>query len=194
MPMRYLIVLILLIQLPHTGWAQKNASRNTNSSTIISKQQAGQDNIIFTDSTYGYGVVIPKWWTIKETPSANLFGGTLPEIGNSQSALLIKSFEKDKFKTLNNFEKWVITGYRSGDTPKWSNDQKVLYKKNLTEFANIGKAYKVQLKTEDSFYNCCYIIVETSKAFLWIDLTATRDNYDANFEKLETIMLGFKIL
>ena len=135
---------------------------------------------------------IPKWWDIKETPSPNFFGGTLPEIDNPKSALLFKAFEKEKFKTFENFQNWVIAGYKSGDTPKWSESQKILFKKNMSEFAAFGKAFKVQLKTNDAFYNSCYIIVETSKAYLWIDLTSTRESYDADFKRLEKIMLQFK--
>jgi hypothetical protein len=163
----------------------------TNVSQIISKQSSGEYQISYADSANGYSVIIPKWWDIKETPSPNFFGGTFDEIDKSKSALLVKAFEKEKFKTLQNFENWVISSYKSGDTPKWSTNQKVLFKKNLSEFNTIGKAFKVQLKTEDTFYNCCYIIVETSKSYLWIDLTSTRETYDANFKKLEKILLQF---
>lgn len=182
-----LIALVLLMQFPILSGAQTIA----NAAHVISEQKSGQDQIKYIDSTYGYSVTIPKWWKIKETPSANFFGGTLPKINQSEGALLFKAFEKEKFKTLPNFENWVISNYRSGDTPQWSNAHKVLFKKDLSTFADIGKAYKVQLKTEDTFYNCCYVIVETSQSFLWIDLTTTRETYDANFKKLENVMLEF---
>lgn len=188
---KILVGLVLFSQVPNISFAQTKAAVDANAAQIISKQKSGQDQIKYADSTYGYSVVIPKWWEIKETPSANFFGGTFPEIEKSESALLFKSFEKEKFKTLQNFENWVIAGYRSGDTPKWSNEHKVLFKRDLPEFESIGKGYKVQLKSEDTFYNSCYILVETSNAFLWIDLTATRETYDANFKKLEKIMTQF---
>lgn len=189
-----LLVFLLLIQLPLAGFAQTNSTVDKNVLDVISKQKSGQDQINYVDATYGYNVMVPKWWDIKETPSSNFFGGTFPEIGKSKSALLLKAFEKEKFKTFENFENWVISGYKSGDIPKWSNDQKVLFKKNLPEFPVFGKAFKVQLKAGDAFYNSCYIIVETSKAYLWIDLTATRETYDSDFEKLEKIMSQFKVL
>lgn len=71
---------------------------------------------------------------------------------------------------------------------KWSEST---LKKDLSEFSSVGKAFKVQLKFDDTFYNCCYIIIETSKSYLWIDLTATRETYDIDFKKLEDIMLKF---
>lgn len=191
---KFLVVLILLMPLGLLSYSQTQTTVHADSLQVISKQKSGDDQIKYVQSTYGYSVMIPKWWEIKETPSPNFFGGTFPKIDQSEGALLFKAFEKEKFKTLQNFENWVIEGYRSGDSPKWSNDHMVLFKKDLSEFADIGKAYKVQLKTNDVFYNSCYIIVETSQAFLWVDLTATRETYDANFKKLEKIMLEFTTL
>lgn len=194
MNIKTLIALVVLIQLPIVALSQSKSTVNTNAAKIILKQKSGQDQLHYVDSTFGYSVRVPKWWDIKETPSANFFGGTFPEIDKSESALLFKAFEKEKFKTFQNFENWVVAGYRSGDTPRWSNEHMFLFKKDLQEFKNIGKAYKVQLKTNDTFYNSCYIIVETAKSFLWIDLTSTRETYDANFKKLKELMPQFKIL
>lgn len=188
---KVLVALVLLIQLPMLSDAQSKIKVNVNAAKVISEQKSGHDQIKYVDSTYGYSVIIPKWWEIKETPSPNFFGGTFPKIDQSEGALIVKSFEKEKFKTLQNFKNWVISSYRSGDAPKWSNEHKVLFRKDLSKFADIGKAYKVQLKNDDTFYNCCYIIIETSQSFLWIDLTTTRETYDANFKKLENVMLEF---
>lgn len=175
MNIKTLAVFVLSLHVSFIGVAQSDSQAATNAPKIISQQKSGQDQIKHTDSTYGYSVDIPNWWNIKETPSPNFFGGTLPEIGISKSALLFKAFEKEKFKTFQNFENWVIAGYNSGDTPKWSNDHKVLLKQSLTGFKDLGKAYKVQLKANDTFYISCYILVETSKSYLWADLTATRE-------------------
>lgn len=194
MKIKNLVILIGLIHLSITGFSQTGSAKHNSVSQVIKDQELGKDKIDYSNPTYGYELIIPKWWEIKEAPSPNFFGGTLPEIGKSKSAILFKAFEKEKFKTFENFENWVIAGYKSGATPKWSEDQKVLFKKNLTEFDSIGKAFKVQLKAGDTFYNCCYILVKTSKSYLWIDLTATRETYDVNFKKLESIMLNFKAL
>jgi hypothetical protein len=193
MNFKTVVILVLLSLVSFCAVSQTKPIILTNVSQIISKQNAGQDQIKYIDSAYGYSVIIPKWWDIKETPNPNFFGGTFNEIEKSKSALLVKAFEKQKFNTLQNFENWVISNYKSGDTPKWSTNQKVLFKKNLPEFNTIGKAFKVQLKTEDTFYNSCYIIVETSTSYLWIDLTSTRETYDTNFKQLEKIMLQFAV-
>ncbi|MEO8773955.1 MAG: hypothetical protein ABI263_07480 [Gelidibacter sp.] len=194
MNIKLLLALIIFSQVSFNGFSQTNATASHTVSEVIKNQELGQDQINYTNSKFGYSVTIPKWWDIKETPSPNFFGGTFPEINKSKSALLFKAFEKEKFKTFQNFENWVISGYKSGDTPKWSKDHQILYKKNLNEFATIGKAFKVQIKADDTFYNSCYIIIETSKSYIWIDLTATRETYDANFKDLEKIMSQFKAL
>lgn len=193
MNIKTLAILTLLSLVYFCGISQSNSSVLTTVTEVISKQNSGQDQIKYADSAYGYSVIIPKWWEIKQTPSSNFFGGTFDEVKESKSALLIKAFEKEKFKTLQSFENWVISNYKSGDTPKWSTHQKILFKKNITAFKNLGNAFKVQLKTGDTFYNCCYIIVETPIAYLWIDLTSTQDTYDINFKKFENIMLQFSV-
>lgn len=191
MTLKHILSLALFIQFSTFCHSQGKSQKETDVTKIISRQAAGEDSITYVDSTYMYKVTIPKWWNIKETPSPNFFGGTFPQVNRSESALLIKAFDKENFKTFQNFDRWVISAYRSGDTPNWSNEQMVLFKKELSEFSSVGKAYKVQLKTEETFYNCCYIIVETSSAFLWIDLTAERDTYDDNFKQLKKIMQDF---
>ena len=97
MYIKILVAVVLFIQVPNISYAQTKATVNANAAQVISKQKAGQDQIKYVDSTYAYSVAIPTWWEIKETPSANFFGGTFPEIGKSESALLFKSFEKEKF-------------------------------------------------------------------------------------------------
>lgn len=188
------LALTLLLQVSFIGFSQTKSTSINSVSEIIKKQKLGQDQIHYTDTTFAYSLVIPKWWEIKETPSPNFFGGTLPEVDKSKSALLVKAFDKEKFKTLANFENWVITGYKSGDTPKWSEQHRILFIKNRNEFTSTGKTFKVQLMSDDTFYNSCYILVETSKAYLWIDLTSTRETYDANFKRLEKVMSQFEAL
>lgn len=158
------------------------------------EQISGIDNIEHTDSISGYSLVIPLWWKIRETPNTSLFGGTFPAIDEIENALIFKAFNKSEYDNIKDFENWVIGEYKLGDTPKWSNSHKVLLKKELEEFNEIGKSYKVQLMWGTKLYHCCYIIVETSNTYLWIDFTATRETYDLNFAKLKDIMSKYKRL
>jgi hypothetical protein len=155
------------------------------------EQIIGKDSIIHTDSNYNFQVTIPKWWHIRETPT-NLFGGTFPAIDSIENALLFKCFKKDEFKSLSDFENWVIKDYSMGETPKWSSKHKMLLKKELTDFQSLGNSYKVQLLWPPKIYDCCYIITETSSAFIWIDFTATTTTYPKNFEKFKEIVNLFK--
>ena len=158
------------------------------------EQISGKDNIKHTDSVAGYSLVIPNWWRIRETPNNMLFGGTFPAIEDVENALLFKAFDKSKFDDIDTFERWVIADYRLGDKPKWSRSHSIVLKRELENFEDLGKSYKVQLMWGSSIYHCCYIIIETSTSFLWIDFTATQDTYDVNFPKLESIMANFKTL
>ena len=158
------------------------------------RQISGEDNIEHTDSISGYSLIIPKWWRIIETPNTSLFGGTFPAVDKVKNALIFKAFDKSEHKNIKAFEDWVIADYKMGDTPKWSNSHKMLLKKELDEFDDIGKSYKVQLMWNGSLYHCCYIIIETSNTYLWIDFTATQETYEVNFPKLKEIITKYKTL
>lgn len=158
------------------------------------RQIQGEDNIEHTDSTRNYKINIPLWWKIRETPNGDLFGGTFPPVKGIENALLLKSFPKEQFQNLDDFENWVIKDYKTGDTPEWSDSHKILLKKQDGEFSKIGKSYFVQLMRGGRLYHCRYIVIETSKTYLWIDFTATQETYDVNFKKLKELMDGFKII
>lgn len=158
------------------------------------EQISGTDNIEHNDSISGYSVVIPLWWKIRETPNSRLFGGTFPTINEIENALIFKAFNKSEYENIKHFENWVIGDYKLGDTPKWSNSHKLLLKKEIEDFNKIGKSYKIQLIWGSKLYYCCYIIVETSNAYLWIDFTATEETYDVNFPKLKNLMSKYKTL
>ena len=156
-------------------------------STIVSFSQT------HVDSTYGFKVVVPEWWNIRETPT-NMFGGTFPAIDSIENALLIKSFKKGKFKDLADFENWVIKDYSMGQTPKWSLQHKVLLKKQIEDFKELGNAYKVQMLRGSKIYDCCYILTETENSYVWIDFTATNTTFVKNWDKFKEIVNSFKKL
>jgi len=173
--------------------ADKNKHINLPAYLIELEQISGRDSIIHIDSTYGFQITIPKWWHIRETP-LNLFGGTFPAVDSIENALLFKSFKRDEFKDLADFENWVVKDYSMGQSPKWSSQHKMLLKKELTDFKYLGNAYKVQLLRGNKIYDCCYIIIETSTSYIWIDFTATNTTYPKNFDKFKEIVSLFKKL
>ena len=200
-----IIVIIVFVVIGSYAFGQTDSSQvkkkieNVKHGNLVAylyelQQITGVDNIKHKDSISGYSLVIPKWWQIRETPNTSLFGGTFPAIDDIQNALIFKAFDKTEYKNLEDFKDWVIEGYKLGDIPKWSTSHKVLLKKELDDFKKIGNSYKVQLMWNGSLYHCCYIIVETSNTYLWIDFTATKETYDVNFPKLEKIINDFKVL
>jgi hypothetical protein len=157
------------------------------------EQISGRDSIVHIDSTYGFQITIPKWWHIRETPP-NLFGGTFPPVDSIENALVFKCFNKTEFKSIDDFENWVIKDYSIGESPKWSNQSqhRMLLKKELTTFKELGKSYKTQLLKGGKIYDCCYIITQTSTAYIWIDFTATTTTYPKNFDRFKEIVSLFK--
>jgi hypothetical protein len=153
-------------------------------STITSYSQS------HVDSTYGYKIVVPQWWNIRETPP-NMFGGTFPAIESIENALLFKSFEKAKYKSFADFENWVVKDYSMGQSPKWSSQHTFMLKKQIDDFKEIGNAYKVQILRGNKLYDCCYILIETANSFVWIDFTATSTTYTKNWDKFKEIANSF---
>lgn len=149
------------------------------------------DSVIHVDSTYGFRVTVPDWWQIRETPRS-MFGGTFPAVDEIENALVFKCFNKEEFKNIADFENWVIKDYSMGQSPKWSNQHRILLKKELDDFKETGKSYKVQLMRGNKLYDCCYILTETSTAYIWIDFTATSTTYPKNFGKLKEIISSFQ--
>src|SRR3989339_1296105 len=72
---------------------------------ITMMQQSGRDSIPHVDSTYTYSLIIPKWYTVRETNEKNILGGTFPALNNIQSALIFKSFlRKFEIRSFEDFE------------------------------------------------------------------------------------------
>lgn len=155
------------------------------------EQLTGKDSIVHIDSTYGFKITIPKWWHIRETP-LNMFGGTFPAVDSIENALILKCFNKDAFKNLEDFEEWVIKSYSLGQTPKWSSQHKILVKKEIQDFKELGNAYQTQVLRGTKIYTCCYIITQSTIGYIWIDFTATATTYPKNFDKLKEIISLFK--
>ncbi len=195
------IISILFIMLSSIGFSQNEKSKtekgkhgNLGAYLIELEQISGFDNIKHIDSISGYKITIPLWWKIIETPNTSMFGGTFPKINGIQNALLFKVFDKNTHKNLKKFEKWVITDYKMGDKPKWSSGHTILLKQEVKDFSEIGNSYKVQLMRNGKIYVSCYIIVETSNSYLWIDFTATKETYEVNYPKLKELLNSYRTL
>ncbi|HBX52832.1 MAG: hypothetical protein A2275_13610 [Bacteroidetes bacterium RIFOXYA12_FULL_35_11] len=160
---------------------------------ITMMQQSGRDSIPHVDSTYTYSLIIPKWYTVRETNEKNILGGTFPALNNIQSALIFKSFlRKFEIRSFEDFENWVILETQMGKHPTWSNTHIILEKNEDDLFSDIGKAYRVKMERLGFFYRCEYILVETSKSYVWIDFTSPDESFDEDLLKLKEILKTFK--
>lgn len=196
--MTKIIILLSVLATSLSGLSQTSPQNKGDHINMLAylyelEQIGGNDSIVHIDSNYSYQVTIPLWWRIRETQPFML-GGTFPAIDSIENALFFKCFKKDRFKDFAAFENWVIKDYSFGQLPKWSSKQTLLLKKELPDFKEIGNAYKVQLLWTSKIYECCYVLTETSSAFIWIDFTATQTTYTKNFEKFKQVLSLFKKL
>lgn len=183
-----LVFILFLVSKICIGQDDKYVHKNLPSHFLETRQIIGEDNIKHIDSLAGYKVIIPQWWNIRESSTRNILSGILPKTKEIANAIAFKFNLKGGFTDLNEFKNIVITGYKTGDSMKWSNEHTLLKMEMLDDFEKIGSAYYVELEWRNRTYCCCYILAETSNTFLWIDFTATKETYDINFPKFKELI------
>jgi hypothetical protein len=166
--------------------AQNTINKNTESIST--------DTQYHSDDTFGYKVAVPKWLDVKETGTEYIWGGTLPAINGIENALILKIYNKDKFN-FQDFKKYVVTDLKLGQTPGWSDGSHIFtMKKELEKYKNFDSRYKIYLMRDGQLYHCQFVLIETPKAYIWIDFTATPETYEKNEKKLLEFLDGFQIL
>lgn len=116
-----------------------------------------------------FQVKVPTWLNLKETGSRFAWGGTLPPVKGIENAILIKIFDKEEFASLQDFKKYIVEDLSVGQTPPWSKSHIFMGKKDLNDFTRIGSSYKVYVMYGGLIYHCVYVLLETPKAYLWIN-------------------------
>ena len=157
------------------------------------KEELGIEQLTYIDSTFKFKIAIPEWYKVMETGTPYAFGGILPEVQGIENAIAIKSYDK-KGNSFEEFEEYIVKHMVLGQTVNWSKSHTSMGKKELDEFNEVGKSYKVYLLINNLLYHCQYVLTESETAFLWIDYTATEDTFDKNKGKFEEFMKGFEIL
>lgn len=148
----------------------------------------------YEDAANGYSVVLPSWLQVMETGNSNAWGGTLPAVKNIQNAILIIAFNKSKFKDFEDFQRIYITGNTFGKATLFS-EQHIFYGRNEKDFQKVpnGVASKLFLFYKQKIYHNQFVLLETSKAFLFINFTATPETYDENIPKFKQFLEGLKV-
>lgn len=115
----------------------------------------------------------------------------MPAIDNIENAILITGFNKDKFASFNDFQRIYITGNVFGKETLYSKDH-VWYGRNERDFKQIknGVSSRVFTIFDKKIYHNQFVLLESSKAYLWIQFTATPTTYDKNISKFDDFLSG----
>ncbi|WNH09925.1 hypothetical protein [Thalassobellus suaedae] len=142
------------------------------------------ESLVYIDSAFGYKVKVPDWITLRETGNDRIWGGTFPAIEQIENALMIQGFEKTKFKSFDHFKETYITGNKFGKKTLYSENH-IWYGHNIKDLHEIknGVSCRVFTLFQNMIYHNQFVLIETEKAFLWIQFVATPETYELNLPK-----------
>jgi len=151
-------------------------------------------NKIYNSDKFGYTLSVPPWLKIIETDTALSFGGTMPAVDKIENAILITGFSKNRFSSFDDFQRIYITGNIFGKETLYSN-QIIWYGRNERDFKQIknGVSSRVFTLWERHIYHNQFVLLETSKAYLWIQFTSTPTTYDVNIVKFNSFLTGLTL-
>jgi len=154
-----------------------------------------KESLVHIDSTFGYKVDVPDWLSLKETGNDRVWGGTFPRIEKIENALMIQGFEKTKFKSFEHFKEIYITGNKFGEKTLYSENHNWYghNKRDLHAIKN-GVSCRVFTFYQNKIYHNQFVLIETKKAFLWIQFVATPDTYKLNLPKFTKFISGIEVL
>ncbi|WP_053975910.1 hypothetical protein [Mangrovimonas xylaniphaga] len=159
--------------------------------TILFFIACNQNKRIEAFPSTGYKIEIPDWWNVSEIIDANNISGTLPLLDSKKDNISIRSFNKSEFINYENFENWVIKKYGIGQPPDWSLEDRILSTIKTFDFENLGTTYKTKILNNGREVLCCYILIETSTSYIWVNFKSTETTYTRNFKKLDYLMSTF---
>lgn len=138
---------------------------------------------------FGYEVTAPEWLKTIETKNPKLWGGTMPEVEGIKNAILITAYEKSEFKSFDDFIRIYITGNTFGKETLFSK-QHIWYGSNEKDFKHIehGVSSRVFTFYKNHIYHNQFVLIETSKCYLWIQFCATPETYDINLPLFDKFM------
>ncbi|WP_196885056.1 hypothetical protein [Aureivirga sp. CE67] len=149
-------------------------------------------NLSFTDTINKFELEIPKWANITKTQNKSLWMASMPDIDNIKNIISLKWFDQSEFKSLEEFNKAQIEGYKIGD--KMSSGATMMLKKKIEkpEKCN-GVAYEMQLLFGSMIYHCQYVTYYSDSAYFMIGFIATENTYNRNLVKFNEFLEKFEI-
>lgn len=194
-----LILLILFIALNTcVSKAQNDTINRKYKNTEDLKSQIKKDSIeslTRVDSTFGYKTEVPKWLNLKETGNDRVWGGTFPSIGGIENAMMIKGFDKSEFKSFEHFTEIYITGNKFGKKTLYSENHN-WYGHNPRDLHDIKNGVSCRVFTffQNKIYHNQFALIETKKAFLWVQFVATPDTYELNLPRFTEFVEGIELV
>lgn len=148
----------------------------------------------YIDYAYGYSIQKPTWLNIKETGNPKLWGGTFPPLRGIENAVYITGFQKSEFTSFKDFQRIYITGNKFGEETLFSKNH-IWYGRNERDFKKIKKGVSSRVFTffKNKIYHNQFVLIETSKAYLFINFCSTPETYDENIVKFNEFLKGLHI-
>jgi len=195
--MKWIFIIFILLNSFGTK-AQNDTIKRNYKNTKDLKSQIKKDSIEFLtyiDSTFGYKVEVPKWLNIRETGSDKVWGGTFPEIDGIENAIMIKGFDKSEFKSFEHFTEIYITGNKFGKKTLYSENHN-WYGHNPRDLHDIKNGVSCRVFTffQNKIYHNQFALIETKKAFLWVQFVATPETYELNLPRFTEFIDGIELV
>ena len=196
--MKLILIILFILLNSYVSKAQNDTINRKYKDTKELNKQIEKDKIeslIYIDSTFGYKVKVPEWLTLRETGNDRVWGGTFPAIEQIENALMIQGFEKTKFKSFEHFKETYITGNEFGKKTLYSENH-IWYGKNNRDLKEIENGISCRVFTffRNKIYHNEFVLIETEKAFLWIQFVATPETYELNLPKFTDFVAGIEFV
>ena len=153
------------------------------------------ESLIYVDSTFGYKTEVPEWLNLRETGNDKVWGGTFPAIDGIENAMMIKGFKKSEFKSFEHFKEIYITGNKFGKKTLYSENHN-WYGHNPRDLHDIKNGVSCRVFTffQNKIYHNQFSLIETKKAFLWVQFVATPKTFELNLPKFTKFVDGIELV
>ena len=197
-PLRKIVLFCIVSMISTKGFSQKTKDTvyvNYESvNDLLDKTQRAEVTLhLFRNEQFGYEVNIPAWLALKETGESNFFGGTFPAVKGVENALLVTAFSNERFKSFDEFEYIYLTGNKFGK-PTLFDREHTWYGQNELKKIPHGVEQRIFMIWNNKVYHCKFVLLETPKAYLWVQFTSTPGTYDENLPKFDDFVAGIKML
>ena len=170
-----------------------------NGTIVIYKLSGLFDNakkVYYLDTINGYEVLVPKWLELQETNNLYNFGSTIPREDGVDNAICINSATKNDFKSITDFKNRIIENpnYLVENDSTWIMGKQSKLESYKKEQVESYESYKVNFTRNGKKYLGQFILLETKKAYLWINFIADRETYLSDLKKFRKFIRKFDLL